>query len=56
MSGMEYLCKACGMKFLGIANTYGVSYLIRDKPELLKERRKDLEEHAKKILEMSEKA
>ena len=33
-------------------NTYGVSYLIRDKPEILKERTKDLEEHAKKIEEI----
>ena len=46
------MCKACGMIFLGIVKTYGVSYLIRDKPELLKERKKDLEEHAKKIDEM----
>ena len=49
MHGMELLCKLCGMKYLGVVYTFGVSYLLRDKPELLKQRTNDLIEHAKKV-------
>ena len=52
MHGMECLCKLCGMKYLGVVYTYGVSYLLRDKPELLQARTKDLEDHAKKVADL----
>ena len=37
------------MKYLGVVYTFGVSYLLRDQPELLKKRTNDLIEHAKKV-------
>jgi len=49
MHGMECLCRLCGMKYLGVVYTFGVSYLLRDQPELLKKRTNDLIEHAKKV-------
>ena len=49
---MECLCRLCGMKYLGVVYTCGVSYLLRDKPELLNQRKKDLEDHAKKVADM----
>ena len=52
MHGMELLCKLCGMKYLGVVYTCGVSYLLRDKPELLKQRTNDLIEHSKKVANM----
>ena len=52
MHGMECLCRLCGMKYLGVVYTCGVSYLLRDKPELLNQRKKDLEDHAKKVADM----
>ena len=52
MHGMECLCRLCGMKYLGVVYTCGVSYLLRSKPELLKERTKDLDQHAKKVADL----
>ena len=52
MHGMELLCKLCGMKYLGVVYTCGVSYLLRDQPELLKQRTNDLIEHSKKVANM----
>ena len=52
MHGMECLCRLCGMKYLGVVYTFGVSYLLRDKPELLNERTKDLEKHAQKVADI----
>ena len=49
---MELLCKLCGMKYLGVVYTCGVSYLLRDQPELLKQRTNDLIEHSKKVANM----
>ena len=49
MQGMECLSNLCGMKYLGVVYTCGVSYLLIDKPELLKQRTNDLKEHAKKV-------
>ena len=53
MHGMELLCKLCGIKYLGVVYTFGVSYLLRDKPELLKQRTNDLLEHAKKVVNLT---
>ena len=53
MHGMELLCKLCGMKYMGVVYTFGVSYLLRDKPELLKQRTNDLFEHAKKVVNLT---
>ena len=52
MHGMECLGRLCGMKYLGVVYTFGVSYLLRDKPELLKERTKDLEKHSQKVADI----
>ena len=52
LHGFECLCKLCGMKYLGVAYTCGVSYLIRDKPELLEQRKGDLKKQANKIVEL----
>lgn len=52
MHGMECLCKLCGMKYMGVVYTFGVSYLLRDKPDLLKQRTKDLEKHAQKVADI----
>ena len=52
MQGMECLSNLCGMKYLGVVYTCGVSYLLRDKPELLNQRINDLKEHAKKVSDL----
>ena len=55
MHGMELLCKLCEMKYMGVVYTFGLSNLLRDKPELLKQRTNDLFEHAKKVVNLIKK-
>ena len=55
MDGMELLCKLCEMKYMGVVYTFGESYLLRDKTELLKQRTNDLFEHAKKVVNLIKK-
>ena len=45
---MEILCKLCGIKYMIVVHTFGISHLLKDKPDLLKQRTNDLLEHAKK--------
>lgn len=44
-------CNLCGMKFCGYVYTGGVSYQMRENPEMLEQIEKKAETHAQKLLE-----
>ena len=54
MHGMERLCILCGMNYLGVVYTCGVSYLLKDNKEELEKKKAELDNHVKKVLNTME--